>query len=89
MKAMTTATIKLQAVARLSIKRRRYLSIKRAIIARRLFLFCEEKDVPDELIVDAMELHCNRINNKFGRLETMIILLNLFHNKGFYFTTGN
>jgi hypothetical protein len=96
MKTTTTSIIKLQAAARHLIKRRRYLRTKQAIIscqscARRLFLFCEEKDNPEveQLILDAMELRCNRINNKATRLKKMIIILNILHNNGFYFTTGN
>ncbi len=34
--------------------------------AQRLFLFCDENDIVDELILDAMELRCNRINNKIN-----------------------
>jgi hypothetical protein len=56
---------------------------------RRLFLFSDEKYIPEEVILDAMGLRCNRLNNKVTRLETIIIILNLLHNKRFYFTTGN
>ena len=93
---VTTSTIlvKLQAAVRRSIKRRRYLRIKQAIISlqscvRRLFLFSDEKYIPEEVILDAMGLRCNRLNNKATRLETIIIILNLLHNKRFYFMTGN
>jgi hypothetical protein len=54
---VTTSTIlvKLQAAVRHLIKHHHYLRIKQAIIsfqscARRLLLFCEEKDIPEELI---------------------------------------
>jgi hypothetical protein len=93
---VTTSTIlvKLQAGVWHLIKHHHYLRIKQAIIsfqscARRLLLFCEEKDIPEELILDAMGLRCNRINNKANHLETMIIILNLLHSKGFYFMRSN
>jgi hypothetical protein len=94
METTTRAIIKLQAAARCSINLHRFLRIKQAIIhfqgcTRRLFLFCDEKDIPDELILEAMRLHCNRVNDKAARLGTMIIILNLLHDNGFYFMTGN
>jgi hypothetical protein len=53
----------------------RFLWIKRAIIhfegcTRRLFLFCDEKDIPDELILEVMQLCCNHATtNNFPDLE--------------------
>jgi hypothetical protein len=50
---------------------RRYFRIRLGVIklqscAQRLFLFCDENNIPDELIVAVMELRCNRINNKIN-----------------------
>jgi hypothetical protein len=45
--------------------------------------------IPDELILESMWLRCNRVNDKAARLGTMIIILNLLHDNGFYFMTGN
>jgi hypothetical protein len=81
--------IKVQASTRCFIKHRRYLQIRRGVIqlqscGRRLFLFANENDIADELLLDAMELRCKRVNSKFINLQRMIIILNLLHEKGFY-----
>jgi hypothetical protein len=82
--------IKAQAATWCLIKHCHYLQIRWGIIkfqscAQRLFLFCDEKDIVDELILEAMELHFNLIHNKTMHLQTMMIILNSLHEKGFYF----
>ena len=86
--------IKVQAATRRLIKRHCYFRIRRGIVqlqscARRLFLFCNEEDVVDMLILDAMALRCHRINSKAMNLKKMRTILNLLHEKGFYFIESN
>ncbi len=41
------------------------------------------------LILDAMALRCHRINSKTMNLKRMRTILNLLHEKGFYFIKSN